>query len=151
MQLRKVRIHTGLQVLGFVLGCAVIIRAGAKPQTLQSKDQLAGLTYSVKGPDLYRSYCAPCHGLGAKGDGPVAPALKVKVPDLTLLAKNNRGAFPSARVRSVVMGDEAMASHGSRDMPVWGPIFHETEKEQGLPKNVKLENLLHYLESIQQN
>jgi mono/diheme cytochrome c family protein len=31
---------------------------------------------------LYETYCTPCHGLGAKGDGPVAAKFQVP-PDLT--------------------------------------------------------------------
>ena len=149
MRIRERIVPTVLQISMFVLCCVVLDGAGAA-QTLQQKDRLNQIEFSVKGPDLFRSYCAACHGTDAKGTGPVAPALKAKVSDLTFLARNNRGSFPSARVRSIIMGDEVVASHGSRDMPIWGPIFHETEKEQALPKDVKLANLLQYLESIQQ-
>jgi len=31
---------------------------------------------------LYETYCSPCHGLGAKGDGPVAAKFQIP-PDLT--------------------------------------------------------------------
>src|ERR1039458_5063223 len=34
-------------------------------------------TTSVAGKDLYREYCAVCHGTTGKGDGPAASALKV--------------------------------------------------------------------------
>jgi hypothetical protein len=47
--------------------------------------------------------------------------------DLTTLAKRNRKKFPAERVRKVIVGDEILASHGSREMPVWGPIFHQVE------------------------
>ena len=53
----------------------------------------------------------------------MAPALKATVPDLTVIAKNNGGKFPVARVRRIIMGEGMIASHGSREMPVWGPIF----------------------------
>lgn len=107
------------------------------------------LIYSLRGSDLFHAYCASCHGLQAKGDGPAAPALKAKVPDLTLLAKRNGGWFPLMRVRSVIAGDEILASHGSREMPVWGPIFHRIESDRDFG-NVRLQNLAKYLESIQQ-
>ena len=42
-----------------------------------------------------------------------------------------------------------MDSHGSRDMPVWGPIFHQIENDQDFG-NVRLQNLIKYLESIQE-
>jgi len=74
--------------------------------------------------------------------------LKTKVPDLTVLAKNNAGQFPSARVRRVIMGDNVIASHVSREMPIWRPICHQIEADVD-KRNVRLENLLKYLESIQ--
>ncbi|HET6144347.1 MAG TPA: cytochrome c [Candidatus Acidoferrales bacterium] len=108
------------------------------------------LIYSVKGPDLFRAHCAACHGAGGKGDGPAASALKTKPADLTALAKNNSGKFPVERVRKFISGDDpSLSSHGSREMPVWGPIFHQIENDQDLG-NVRLQNLIAYLETIQQ-
>jgi mono/diheme cytochrome c family protein len=72
------------------------------------------------GKQEYLSKCAACHGKDAKGDGPVAGSLKVKVPDLTVLAKNSGGVFPFARVYDVIDGREAVAAHGAREMLVWG-------------------------------
>lgn len=36
------------------------------------------------GPNLYKAYCASCHGISGAGDGPVASSLNVEVPDLSL-------------------------------------------------------------------
>lgn len=72
------------------------------------------------GKQEYFSKCAACHGKGARGDGPIAGLLKVKVPDLTVLAKNSAGVFPFARVYDVIDGREAVAAHGPRNMLVWG-------------------------------
>lgn len=121
-------------------------RAQSKPAS--NDQELPALIRSVKGPDLFRAYCASCHGVDAKGNGPAAPALKAKVPDLTVLAKNNGGRFPDARVRKAIMGDDVIASHGSREMPIWGPIFHQIEEDIDRG-NVRLDNLAKYLESIQ--
>jgi mono/diheme cytochrome c family protein len=115
----------------------------------ESQKEYERLIYSVKGPDLFRAHCAPCHGSDAKGGGPIAPTLKTKPADLTVIAKNSGGKFPSARVIKIISGDEVLASHGSRDMPVWGPIFHQIEGDQDFG-NVRLQNLIKYLESIQQ-
>jgi mono/diheme cytochrome c family protein len=141
-------------LLGFALTSFVLASLGAASQTApktqqKTKDQLEQLVYSVKGPDLFRAHCAACHGSGANGDGPLASALKAKVPDLTALAKNNGGQFPSARVRKIITGDDVLASHGSREMPIWGPIFHQIESDQDFG-NVRLQNLTKYLESIQE-
>jgi len=132
--------------------CAISFACGA-PARAQSKSaandqQLPPLIRSVNGADLFRAYCASCHGIDAKGNGPAARALKAKVADLTVLAKNNRGTFPDARVRKVIMGDDVIAAHGSREMPIWGPIFHQIEEDVDRG-NVRLENLVKYLESIQ--
>ena len=108
------------------------------------------LIYSVKGPDLFRAHCAACHGASGQGDGPAASALKAKPADLTVLSKTSGGKFPVERVRKFILGDEpSMNSHGSRDMPIWGPIFHQVENDQDLG-NVRVQNLMKYLESIQQ-
>ena len=97
---------------------------------------------------MYRAYCAPCHGKDGKGNGPVAPALKATVPDLTVIAKNNGGKFPVERVRRIIVGEGMIASHGSREMPVWGPIFSQVEADVDRGP-VRVENLVKYLESIQ--
>jgi hypothetical protein len=106
------------------------------------------LIHSVDGHDLYRAYCASCHGMGAGGDGPVAPALKTQVPDLTLITRRSHGVFPSERVSRIISGEESPVAHGSREMPVWGPVFHQVEADQDWG-NVRLQNLTRYLESIQ--
>jgi mono/diheme cytochrome c family protein len=139
----------GLILLGVALSVAVLAGAAGTVQTEPGTSSQSGsLIYSLKGPDLFRVYCAACHGSNGKGGGPVAPALKAKVPDLTLLAKNNGGQFPSALVRRIIAGDEVLSSHGSREMPIWGPIFHRIESDQDFG-NVRIENLVKYLESLQ--
>jgi hypothetical protein len=35
--------------------------------------------------------------------------------------------FPAARIRSILAGDEDHAAHGSKAMPIWGPVFHQIE------------------------
>lgn len=147
-------LNTGSKmILGFMLSGFAVAGLSATPQNApkpleKKQQQLEQLIYSVKGLDLFRAHCAACHGSDARGDGPLAVALKTKVADLTMLAKNNGGQFPIARVRKIVMGDDILASHGSREMPVWGPIFHQIESDQDFG-NVRLKNLVDYLESIQ--
>jgi mono/diheme cytochrome c family protein len=134
------------------LSAAVFLLSGAavSAQTMPAAGkQYERLIYSVKGPDLYRAHCSPCHGLNGKGGGPVAPALKTKPADLTVLAKNNGGTFPAERIRKFISGDEVLAAHGSREMPIWGPIFHQIEEDQDFG-NVRLQNLIQYLKTIQQ-
>jgi mono/diheme cytochrome c family protein len=145
----------GVQRLaGIALCCATIatfgLPSGAVPQgpMPEQEQPLPPLIRSTNGPDLFRAYCASCHGMDAKGNGPAAVALKAKVPDLTVLAKNNLGQFPDVRVRRAIMGDDVIAAHGSREMPIWGPIFHQIEEDVDRG-NVRLDNLVKYLRSIQ--
>lgn len=150
MRTTKQGILTGLPfVLGFVVVCFMAAGTSATPQTAPQTQELERLIYSVKGPDLFRAHCAACHSEDAKGGGPLASTLKAKVPDLTVLAKNNGGQFPTANVRKAITGDQVLLSHGSREMPVWGPIFHQIEDDKDFG-NVRVDNLVKYLQSIQQ-
>jgi mono/diheme cytochrome c family protein len=112
------------------------------------QEQFPPLIRSLKGPDLFQVYCATCHGADAKGNGPVAQALKNKVPDLTILARNNGIKFPTDRVRQMILGDVIVAAHGSREMPIWGPIFHQVERDLDWG-DVRVSSLVEYIQSIQ--
>lgn len=103
---------------------------------------------SIQGPALYRAYCASCHGTDAKGGGPMAKSLKVPPPDLTRIAARNGGRFPLARVSRIISGEEQLPSgHGSREMPVWGPIFSRVEADRDLGR-VRIDNLARYLRDL---
>ena len=123
-----------------------------RAQAFQTEPQPApassDLIHSVKGADLFSAYCASCHGTSGVGNGPVAPVLKKRLPDLTRITQRNGGVFPEGRVRNIIAGDASIAAHGSRTMPVWGPVFHQIEQDQDWG-NVRLQNLTKYLESIQ--
>jgi mono/diheme cytochrome c family protein len=148
----RVSLHSLPLLLAILAAFATVAAVGAstedKPKT-QKESQPQRLIPSLKGPDLFRAYCAPCHGQEAKGDGPAAAALNTKVPDLTTIAQRNGGVFPEARVRSIIAGDDAVVAHGSREMPIWGPIFHQVEADRDYG-NIRMKNLIEYLKSIQQ-
>jgi mono/diheme cytochrome c family protein len=135
----------------WALGIFSLFGRPASAQTSPTaQKQYEQLIFSVRGPDLFRAHCAACHGPEGKGNGPTAAALKTKPADLTILAKNNGGQFPTDRIRKFISGDEpSLQSHGSREMPVWGPIFHQIEEDQDFG-NVRLQNLIKYLQTIQQ-
>jgi mono/diheme cytochrome c family protein len=102
---------------------------------------------SESGRDTYVFHCASCHGRTGTGDGPVAAALKIAPPDLTTLAKRAGGRFPEAQVTAFILGRRA-PSHGSREMPVWGPLFRELNPFDS-QVDVRLSRLIEHLESIQ--
>src|SRR5688572_20335958 len=103
---------------------------------------------SMYGPDLYRLYCATCHGRDGTGNGPAAAALKVPPPDLTVLAREHNGVFPARDVEVVVRGGTAINAHGSSEMPVWGPIFYALDPSDARVK-ARINSLVDHIASIQ--
>jgi mono/diheme cytochrome c family protein len=96
----------------------------------------------------YQSSCAACHGIDAKGNGPVTKELKTRPADLTVLAKNNNGVFPYDLVYQMIDGrNTTVASHGTREMPIWGYRF-------GPPQAFRLRDrmlaVIDYLKRIQE-
>ena len=129
----------------------VLLVSMAISASAQTAPQRQPPTRPVDGATIFQNNCAACHGLEGRGDGPVSKTLKRSVPDLTRLSQRNSGAFPAIHVRNTIMfgADDLLPAHGSKTMPIWGPIFHEIEFDQDLG-NVRLENMTKYLESIQQ-
>ena len=62
------------------LAAAVVVGIGYADQSTKTIVVPAGKTSADSGKQMYMSYCATCHGVDGKGNGPVAPALK-KQPD----------------------------------------------------------------------
>lgn len=138
------RIAGGLIVCGSLLICGL-----SWAQQPDAQQESARLIDSIQGPALYAAYCAVCHGKDGKGDGPMAKALKTAPPDLTRLAARNGGKFPVERVQKIIASKEAVpAGHGTREMPVWGPIFSQIAWDQDLGQ-IRVYNLAKDLEKIQ--
>ena len=98
----------------------------ALPAASQAADIDPFVDYT--GAQLFDRFCASCHGGLGLGDGPVAPSLKVMIPDLSELAKRSGGRFPDERVREIIDGRAVLPAHGTRPMPVWG---YELEARAG--------------------
>jgi mono/diheme cytochrome c family protein len=101
------------------------------------------------GSEMYKQYCAVCHGSGGKGDGPAASALKVPPPDLTTLAKRHDGKFPEDYVATVLRNGAKAPAHGTAEMPVWGPLFSTMSQEDQAQVTMRISNLTKYLKSLQ--
>jgi mono/diheme cytochrome c family protein len=104
------------------------------------------------GEALYRRYCSACHGPGAKGDGIVATVLRPKPTDLTMIAKNNNGAFPADKIAESIDGRTTLRAHGDPEMPVWGEVLDEEGAATGQPPaeiRRKIGLITDYLKSIQ--
>ena len=130
---------------------AVLLALGAVslPAQAQAKKSSVDsvLKRQVSGAELFSSYCATCHGADAKGNGPMASQLKSKVPDLTQISARNAGKFPSDRVQKSITG-EPSAAHGTREMPVWGPVFSESGSDPELGK-ARVQALTQYIAKLQ--
>jgi len=105
-------------------------------------------TVSLDGKTLFHEYCAVCHGPDGKGFGPAASALKTAPTDLTQIARQHNGRFPDEQVTSQLRGGGGIASHGSEDMPVWGPIFSNMNGNL-MQAQTRIHALVNYLDSIQ--
>jgi mono/diheme cytochrome c family protein len=102
----------------------------------------------VAGAASFNAYCTQCHGVEGRGNGPAARALKVPPADLTRIAERRGGHFPVADVKQVILGDQEMLSHGTREMPMWGPAFRSVE--DSAVAELRLVNLVRYIETLQQ-
>jgi mono/diheme cytochrome c family protein len=139
-----------------VFGAAVSILSIAEAQDNQIKKTQVKPTSPVSGAQMFKEYCAVCHGPSGKGDGPVATALKVPPPDLTTLAQRHDGKFPDDYVSNVLKNGVQNPAHGSGEMPVWGPIFDTMNRWKALcpgmdetPVTLRITNLTNYLKSVQ--
>ena len=131
-----------LAAAGLVLAVPVLAQQ-AKP-TLK-KEPIKPIA-DVSGAATFNAYCTVCHGPSGKGDGPAVKALVKPPSDLTQIARNNNGKFPALQIKAMIEGDNAPTAHGTRDMPMWGPLFKTTE---GNAAELRVKNLVDYLESIQ--
>jgi mono/diheme cytochrome c family protein len=106
-------------------------------------------TAPTSGKLMFTSYCAPCHGIDGKGNGPAAPALKAPASDLTVLSRNNHGKFPDTHIVSILQFGMEIPAHGSAQMPVWGPILGKMNLTNPQEKQLRISNLSRYLETLQ--
>jgi len=104
-------------LFGFLILMVSVAGAQKKP-TVDKVPAMAG-----SGKQTYLHYCAKCHGLDARGNGPASDILKTPPPDLTTIAKRHDGKFQYEYVSDVLRFGTRIVAHGSSDMPIWGPIF----------------------------
>ena len=110
-------------------------------------------TSASSGKEMFTQYCAPCHGVDGKGNGPAAGAMKSQPADLTQLASKNHGNYPASHVASVLKFGEGVGAgaHGSAQMPVWGPLLQSLDKFHDTAVQQRVSNLVSYIETLQAN
>lgn len=107
-------------------------------------------TSAASGEEMYKQYCAVCHGKAGKGDGPAAPELKRPPTDLTTLAKRHGGKFPNDYVGSILRFGAKAPAHGTSDMPVWGPLFSSVSDADRALVQLRIANVTEYVKSLQE-
>jgi mono/diheme cytochrome c family protein len=135
----------------FVLfGALLAMVCATGTQNKAVEERLPPRPAAAPGKQTYMHYCASCHGADARGNGPAAVVLRTSPPDLTTLAKRHGGKFPYDYVFDVLRFGTRFASHGSSDMPIWGPIFGSMENYDEVAVRKRIKDLSDYLASIQQ-
>jgi mono/diheme cytochrome c family protein len=144
-------IHTAprsiLMLIALLLSTATLGLAQEKTKTV--KKAPIQHTSPASGKEMFKSYCAVCHGADAKGAGPATAALNSTPPDLTTLAKRHDGKFPEDYVTTVLRNGIKAPAHGTSDMPMWGPLLASVSGNEQPVINMRISNLVRYLESLQ--
>jgi mono/diheme cytochrome c family protein len=141
----------GVYVAGVCLGVFLIGSGSGLAQTTEKKIEKVPMVQSdpSSGPQMYKDYCAVCHGADGKGGGPAASAMKTPPPDLTTMAKRYGEKSVALKVDATLRFGAGNKTHGTADMPVWGPLFSATDKSQTAVA-MRISNLSKYVESLQQ-
>ena len=141
---QNIRWSVALVILAFL---AAATHAGA---VLPAVDDGAGRQISTRGAALYRTNCASCHGISARGDGPMAEVMRQRPTDLTNIRRRHHGAFPRDLVARIIDGREVVRGHGGAGMPVWGDAFLRSGAEiDAAGVQQRINELVDYLEGIQ--
>jgi mono/diheme cytochrome c family protein len=103
------------------------------------------------GAEVYRTYCASCHGTAARGrwsarkrDEEEACEPHGRSPSGTA------GRSRAEMVFKTIDGQQPVRGHGGPDMPVWGDVFMRS-RDAGDAERVKavIQSLVEFLDSIQ--
>jgi len=143
-----------------ILTCAVIALAmggarlsGQSPQATQPPTNKTLKIVAIEqskpdsGAQMFKDYCASCHGVDGRGDGPAVAFLKTPPPDLRLMAQRNNGKYPALQVKVILtQGPGSTHAHGDLDMPTWGSLFRSIH--YGSPE-LRIANLTTFIKSIQ--
>jgi mono/diheme cytochrome c family protein len=128
------------------------VLAGLAPARVHGQEKPRHeVSQAALGASLFKTYCATCHGVTGRGDGPMADQLRFRPSDLTLVARRNGGKFPFDKVQQVMDGRSPVKGHGGPDMPVWGDAFRnawEGYDEKQVAE--KIRRLSDYIASIQE-
>jgi len=124
-------------------------QAQAQTQSQDKKSSHLAGSNPVSGLQLYKRYCAVCHGNDLKGNGPISPEFKNPPADLTTLALRHEGKFPDEYVQDVLRNGVKKPAHGDTEMPIWGPLFATIPGTDSELVSIRIVNLTNYIKSMQ--
>jgi mono/diheme cytochrome c family protein len=137
--------HQGKEdAMGKVL--LTMLALAAAPSVMAQQKPGAAIT---EGREVFVTYCASCHGVSGRGDGPSADEFRRRPADLTQFARRNGGVFNNEAIHRIVDG-RTVKAHGTSEMPVWGDAFRW---RQGLDEGaikLRIDAIVRYIESIQE-
>ena len=126
------------------------INPGNLPKTNVKTVPIA-YTNPGSGGEMFTVYCAVCHGATGQGDGPAASAFAKPPTNLAMLAKNNKGKYPTEHVYAVLKFGTSVPAHGNIQMPVWNTLFRSLNsgEDADYVTKLRIHNLVEYIQSIQ--
>lgn len=137
-------------IAGLLLGVLFIGQGIGRSQTKDPILKLVAISYSQpdSGKQMYQDYCAACHGMNGKGNGPAAQFLKTPPPDLTTIGNRYAGKSVATKVSAVLRSGTASRAHGTVAMPLWESLFSSLHGGDQVGA-LRIRNLSEYVESIQ--
>ena len=138
-----------LGIAGLFLGVLFIGQGTGITQTTDKTLKTLPVTKSQpdSGKQMYKDYCAACHGMDGKGNGPAVQFLKAPPPDLTTMAKRFNEKSVELRVAAVLRFGTESKAHGTLDMPIWVQLFHSMDSTQ--VEELRISKLSQYVQSMQ--
>ncbi len=141
------RVQKVVGILVGVLAVTIVLR-GQEQSAKTIKHVPVKSVSPASGKEMFVNYCASCHGGDGKGNGPAAAALKTAPTNLTALSEKNGGSYPAMRISSMLR-DAGVPAHGSKEMPVWGPLFRSVSGGDEGQVQQRISNLTKYVETLQ--
>ncbi len=137
-------------IAGLLLGVLFIGQGIGMSRTKDPALKVVPVSYSQpeSGKQMYRDYCAACHGMNGKGNGPAVQFLKTPPPDLTTIGNRYTGKTVASKVAAVLRSGTASRVHGTVAMPLWESLFSSLHGGDQVGA-LRIRNLSEYVESIQ--